>query len=83
MNAIKKALTAAYRGWMAFARFLGIVNTTILLTLVYILLIGPLSLVMRAFGSDLLDKRMKAPSGSFWRKKAPLKHTLDECRHQF
>lgn len=83
MNMLKNARAAAYRGWMAFARFLGIVNTTILLTLVYFLLIGPLSLIMRAFRSDLLDKRWKAPDGSLWRKKAPLRHDLDEARHQF
>lgn len=82
-SVIGKAGSLAYRGWMAFARVLGIVNTTLLLTLVYFLLIGPLSLIMRAFGSDLLEKRMKTPSRPLWKAKAPLKHTLEECRHQF
>jgi len=43
--------------WMAFALWLGKINTTILLTLVYILAIGPTALFAMLTRRDLLGLR--------------------------
>ncbi len=78
----RKIGSALYKGWMAFAKVLAIVNTTVILTLVYLVLIGPSWLIMKLLGKDLLDRRMpEVPS--YWKEKAPLEHTLEEGRHQF
>jgi len=44
-------------GWMAFALWIGRINTTILLTLVYILAIGPTALFALLTRRDLLGLR--------------------------
>ncbi len=44
-------------GWMAFALWLGKINTTILLTLVYLLAIGPTALFALLTRRDLLGRR--------------------------
>jgi len=38
---------AMFNGWMAFARLLGFINTTILLTIIYYTLVCPMALVRR------------------------------------
>jgi len=46
-------------GWMAFALWLGKINTNILLTLVYFLAVGPTALFSRLGRRDLLGLRPK------------------------
>ena len=70
------------KAWMALARGLAIVNTTVLLTLIYVLLIGPISVVVRLMRKDLLHHRIGSTK-SFWTPKEPVRHSLDEARHQF
>ena len=69
-------------GWMAFAHVLGRAQTAILLTLIYLLTVGPISLLSRLTGQDLLRLR-RSGKDSYW---APLERTtktLDEARKQF
>jgi len=66
---------------MAFARLLGVVNAAILLTIVYVVVFGIASMIAKLLGKDLLNHRQM--SGSFWKKKEPISHTLDQARHQF
>jgi hypothetical protein len=82
MKLLRKIGQRVYKWWMAFARALAIANTVLLLTVVYVILIGPVSLVARIVGKDLLMHRIR-PSRSFWRPKEPVAHTLDQARHQF
>jgi hypothetical protein len=81
MDLIKKISKAIYKWWMAFARVLGMVSTTILLTVVYIAVIGPMSIISRLLRKDLLFHHK--PSGSLWKAKESVPHTLDQSRHQF
>ncbi len=67
---------------MAFARWLGIVNATILLTIVYMIVIGPMFLIMKLLRKDLMGHRPPA-SGSLWKPKEQYPHTIDQARHQF
>jgi hypothetical protein len=82
MNLLRKIGRIAYKWWMVFARALAIVNTTVLLTLVYVFLIGPASVIARLLRKDLMKHRMNR-TGSFWKTKEPVAHTLDQSRHQF
>ena len=82
MTKLKKIGRLLYRWWMKFARVLAIINTTLLLSLVYVLLIGPFSLVARLFGKDLLHHRIRN-SESFWKPKEKVPHTPEHSRHQF
>lgn len=77
---LKRLWKTVFGWWMAFAHVLGHVNTIILLTVMYVLIIGPSWVVVSVLRKDLLRRR---PRRSYWIEKPPLKHTLDETRHQF
>tara|TARA_Y200000002_G_C22472517_1_gene575218 strand:+ start:123 stop:515 length:393 start_codon:yes stop_codon:yes gene_type:complete len=51
-----------YRGWMFLGTVLGWLNSRIVLGLVYLLVLLPISLIMRAFGHDPLRKIKKNKS---------------------
>lgn len=68
--------------WMKFARILGIVNTNILLTLFYVIIIGPMAVMMKLWGKDLLDRKAEERS-SYWYDKESQKPDLERSKHQF
>ena len=54
-----------HQGWMRFAGVLGYVNSRILLSLMFYLVITPYALVMRLFGRDTMNRR-GAGKQSYW-----------------
>lgn len=68
--------------WMAFVYVLGKVQTTILLSIVYHVALGPIALVGRVIGRDLLDLKSR-PGGSYARERPRISSTLDEAVKQF
>jgi hypothetical protein len=58
-------LAAPHRGWLAFARVLGRVNSAVFLFLTFFLVLTPLGFVLRLFGRDELRRRGPAPE-SMW-----------------
>ena len=70
------------RGWMRFGAALGRVNSRILLTVLYYLVITPVGLVRRWL-EDPLDRRMRDGSHSVWvaRSRGPVDPT--RYRQQF
>ncbi len=75
--------SVAYRRWKAFFEGIGTVWTAVLLAIIYVLSVGPIGLVMRAFGNDPLDRRL-APEPSFWRAHEPNPLGPERAaRHQF
>jgi hypothetical protein len=79
---MKKFLSLLWRGWKKLAHGLGIVNTKILLTLTYFVVIAVVALFTKLFGRDLLDRRMK-PRKSYWHERPQESITLETCRRQF
>ncbi len=57
------ALKWPSRGWWTFAHALGWLNTRLLLTIFFMLVLAPVGVAFRLFGRDLLDLR---GSGSSW-----------------
>ena len=55
-----------YGGWLEIAARFGQVQTLLVLTIVYTLVLGPVALVIFAFRRDLLQKRGLHLSGSAW-----------------
>jgi Saxitoxin biosynthesis operon protein SxtJ len=73
----------AYVAWTRFFEGIGKVWTAVILSVVYLLSVGPIGLVMRLRGRDLLDRTL-APEASFWRAHEP--NPLGPkaaARHQF
>ena len=58
--------SAAYARWTAFFRAVGAVWTAVLLSVIYLLSVGPISLAFRALRKDPLDRSL-AREASFWR----------------
>lgn len=80
----KRTGSAVLRGWMAFARALAVINTTLILTLVYVLIMGPSWLIMKIARKDLLDRSIDfGGQESWWKVKEPLSDTMERIRRQF
>jgi hypothetical protein len=80
---MKKFFSTAKRIWMLFAQKLGKFNTMLLLSLVYFIVIGLMSLFVRIFRKDLLRKKMDLNVASYWQKKQSGEQTLDRHKFQF
>ena len=75
------ALRHPYRGWMALGHALGYVNSRILLSLVFYLVVTPMGFVMRLFGRDPMRRGFdpKSPTYRIDREARPGSH----MKHQF
>jgi len=71
-----------YAGWMRFARFLGYVNTVVVLTLFYFLVVGPVALFLKLLGKDLLNRKAE-PRESYWEDKEAVEHSIESTQHLF
>ncbi len=69
-----------YVGWMTVAAGMGMVMSTVLLTVLFVLLLPIFSLVVRA--GDPLRKKL-TPRGSYWEDYKPHEASLDRMRRPF
>jgi hypothetical protein len=61
-----RALRHVYLGWMALALVMGLVVSTVLLTLFFYLLLTPIGLVTRLLGKDFLAQKLEPSRTSYW-----------------
>ncbi len=61
-----KSLKQVYIAWMAFAFTLGLIVSTVLLTVFFYLVVTPIGLIARIFGKDFLGRRWDANARSYW-----------------
>ncbi len=75
--------SAAYAKWTGFFKAVGTVWTALILSVVYLLSVGPISLSMRLVGKDPLDRSLDSEP-TFWRphEQNPLGPEA-AVRHQF
>lgn len=62
--------SVVFARWQAFFKAIGAVWTAVLLSLIYILSVGPIAAVMRLAGNDPLDRKL-TPEPSLWRSHEP------------
>jgi hypothetical protein len=79
---IPAALRPVHRGWMALALVLGHVNTRIILTVLYYVVMTPVGLVMRRF-RDPLDRSLRDAKDSQWIKRTPEPVSPERYERQF
>jgi hypothetical protein len=73
----------AYSKWTKGVEAVGAVWTALLLSIVYLVSVGPVSLFMKLKGTDLLD-RSKGNDPTFWKRHDPNPlGPLAAARHQF
>jgi len=68
--------------WMVFVHVLGKVQTTILLSVVYHIAVGPIAMLTRLGRADVLDMRTKG-QGSYAKDLSRISSTLEEAGKQF
>jgi hypothetical protein len=79
---IKAFLGLLWKGWKKFAHVLGIVNTHILLTVSYFIILAFASIVTRLGRQDLLDRKMK-PAESLYHPREVERPTLETAKRLF
>lgn len=82
MKTIFKPFVLIWRGWMKFAHVLGWINTRILLTVTYFIIVAIAWIGTRLSRSDLLDRKL-GPNAVHYKDRQPFKDTLATCRRQF
>ena len=73
--------TRLKKPWMAFAKKVGFVNSTILLTIVFVLVIGVYSLIVKL--GHLLAMPFARKAKSRWTLFDHNQNSLEECQRQF
>jgi hypothetical protein len=63
---IPMGLKQVYIGWMTLAIVLGLIMSTVLLTLFFYLVMTPIGLVARVCGKDFLRLKMTPQAGTYW-----------------
>ena len=81
-GARKTIWRVAYEYWMKFARALGKANAFVLLTLVYVVVIGPAAIVLKILRRDLLNRKAE-PRFTYWYLKEYEETTLERSERQF
>lgn len=61
-----RVLRSVYLAWMSLAFVLGLIVSTILLTLFFFLVITPVGLVARMTGADFLSRKLDSKATSYW-----------------
>lgn len=73
---------ALYRGWMRFAHVLGVIQTFLILAIIYFVVMGVMAPLVRLFAGDLLDRRLRDRT-TVWSPKAGTNLRLEEAKHLF
>lgn len=77
---MKLPLKIIYSGWKKSTRFIGRINSTIVLSLIFFSLIGIYGILQKI---SMYLKRRQEFGGSFWKKKVYVAPTLKNLEKQF
>lgn len=79
---VPPAARAFHTAWMRFAVLLGHINSRVLLTLMYYLVVTPYGVVTRLVGRDPLRRRGTA-QGSYWVERKTTRQTREQFERLF
>lgn len=82
-NKILHTLKSIWEGWKRVAKVIGKVQTCILLFLLYFFVVGPISIVIRLCGKDLLDKRIDKTAKGLWKRYPVREFSEEHYKHEF
>ncbi|MDC1158964.1 SxtJ family membrane protein [Pelagibacteraceae bacterium] len=75
-----KLLSPLNNAWVKFGEILGIIIAPIVMALVYFIILTPISILIRAFGKDLLKLKFSKKLNSYWTKR---QKNLGSMKKQF
>lgn len=61
-----EALKPLQKAWMALSIVIGFFMSRLILTVLFYIVITPMSLAMRIFGKDILDEKIEKEKNSYW-----------------
>jgi hypothetical protein len=76
-----KILKKLYYIWLKIGEVLGWVWTRVILTTVYFIVLGPISIIIKIFGKDPL--KLKFQDNSYWLPKQKRELKEEDYYHQF
>jgi hypothetical protein len=79
----KHSLQQIKKVWLLFVKVLVKVNTFILLSLVYIFIVGIISLIAKILRKDFLQRKMSSHQATCWHARISSEPTLDRHKFQF
>jgi hypothetical protein len=78
-----RALRPVYVAWMTLAQGLSWINTRILLSLFFYLVVSPISLVMKLAGRDVMRRKVNRATTSYWQLRQPPKSKKEGYEHLY
>jgi hypothetical protein len=69
--------------WMKLAHVLGVVNSWIILTIIFALVVTPVALLLRMFDRLSLNRGPDPKQTSYWQVRAPEEFTANRMERQF
>lgn len=78
-----KALTPIYKAWMFLSVCMGFVMSRVILSIVYFLVMTPISLMMRLCGKRFIDKRFKLDQETYWLDKEDKRLSAEDYEKQY
>ena len=76
-------LKPAFTVFTKVAHAIGWFNTRVILALVYYILLTPIGLIMRLFGKDLLNVKIRKEEKSYWIRRPNTAATKETLERQF
>ena len=73
-----QALKSLFKVWMGFAFFLGWIVSRFLLTIIFIVVMTPISILAKLFGKQFINRTFKGNEKSYWVKKENAKIKYDK-----
>lgn len=74
------ALTPIHKVWMAFGHYAGLINSKIIMFILFFGIFTPIAMVLRIFGKDLLGKKPAGDGNTYWKSRA---HQPSSMKNQF
>ena len=73
-----KLLTPLNKAWIKFGEILGLIIAPIVMSLVYFVILTPVSLIVRLFGKDLLGLKFIKENETYWIKRKKNLTSMDK-----
>jgi hypothetical protein len=83
MSDLRATWRRLYAGWLEIAARFGEVQTLLVVTMVYTLVLGPVALLLYALRRDLLRKRGLRVRGSAWSEADSASADLERAKRLF
>jgi len=69
--------------WMKLAHVLGVINSWIILSIIFTVVVTPVALLLRMLGRSSIDRGPDPARASYWRAREPGEFTANRMERQF